>query len=129
MLSDELFIYKSHTVAGYKPNQLQQINKMEVIVRKSKYNLLSISELFQEISVPYKLWDMCLMLLHVSKHQDVVLINRLWRSFIYRLVPDTSITNEAQQFLTLMRDKSRIEEDTRLLIIVVLLFLCYIMSI
>ena len=55
-------------------------------MQRSRLRLLPITELFHEICLPYKLWDLCLLILHVSKHEDSELVNKLWRSLIYRFV-------------------------------------------
>ena len=86
-LSEEFvsYNYTSHSNRmKYTENQRRDLDLMERVVTKANMKLLSITELFREVCLPYKLWDVCLLLLHVSKHDEVELIARLWRSLIYR---------------------------------------------
>lgn len=68
----------------FTENQRKQLNHMEGIIFKLSYKLINITELFTEVCIPYKLWDVCLLLLHASKTEDEELVIRLWRSIIYR---------------------------------------------
>lgn len=71
--------------AKYTESQRRSLDAMQGAVRLVRFKLLTISELFHEVCQPYKQWDLCLLILHVSKHSDADLIVRLWRSFIFRL--------------------------------------------
>jgi hypothetical protein len=72
--------------ARYSDSQRRPLDLMEQAVVTCRFKLLSITELFHEICSPYKLWDVCLLLLHASKHDDSDLVGRLWRSLIFRYV-------------------------------------------
>ena len=88
-LSEEFSGYNYATSsdrAKFTESQRRSLDAMQSAVQRVRCKLLSISELFHEVCLPYKLWDLCLLILHVSKHSDADLIVRLWRSFIYRFV-------------------------------------------
>lgn len=68
----------------YSEGQRRSLDLMEEAVRRSRFLLLPITDLFHDICLPYKLWDLCLLILHVSKHEDGDLVAKLWRSLIYR---------------------------------------------
>jgi hypothetical protein len=70
--------------ASLESKTSENISIMEQNVHKLRFKLLTISELYHEICVPYKLWDISLLLLHASKSGEAELIAKLWRSFIYR---------------------------------------------
>lgn len=88
-LSEEFGGYQYSTSsdrAKFTESQRRSLDAMQAAVQRVRCKLLSISELFHEVCLPYKLWDLCLLILHVSKHSDADLIARLWKSFIYRCV-------------------------------------------
>ncbi len=124
---------------SYTESQRRQLDLMERIVRRLRGELLGITELFHEVCLAYKLWDVCLLLLHISRHDDHDMVARLWRSFIYRyvcnsqhflqschlliyivtivrlrLVPESGLTEETNAFLRAKRDAQRIDVDRRL---------------
>ena len=70
--------------AGTDRRTKENLEIMESNVYRLKYKLLTISELYHDICVPYKLWDISLLLLHASKSGDLDLVAKLWRSLIYR---------------------------------------------
>jgi uncharacterized protein (DUF488 family) len=87
-LADQLAAYGNVTAAvraRYNESQRRSLDALEKAVQKVQHKLVPISELFHEVCMPYKLWDVSLLILNASKHDDVELIARLWRSFIYRL--------------------------------------------
>jgi len=86
---------------------------METTVHRVQFQLLTIAELYHDICLPYKKWDVCILLLHSSKNQNIEMIKKLWRSIIYRIVPDNGNTQESQDFLRLKRDSSNIDIDNR----------------
>ena len=86
-LSEEFASYNYTTPANrmkFSESQRKPLDLMERAVARAHYKLLTITELFHELCLPYKLWEVCLLLLHVSKHEDPELMSRLWRSLIYR---------------------------------------------
>lgn len=101
-LSEEFGGY-SYASAGdrakYTESQRRSLDAMQAAVQRVRFKLLSISELFHEVCLPYKLWDLCLLILHVSKHSDTDLIARLWRSFIYRYFRCCLLHRQALQYL------------------------------
>eukprot|EP01038_Epipyxis_sp_PR26KG_P007824 gene7824-10628_t len=96
-------------------NELQQRNfkQMQETVHKLKYTLLSITILYNDVSVPYKLWEVCLMLLHASKTSNPDMVKRLWKSIIYRLVPDVAENESCVEFLKIKRESGEIDVDKR----------------
>jgi len=98
----------------YNENQRRQLDKMEKAVYHTLNKLLTIAELFHDICLPYKKWDICILLLYSSKNQNLELIKKLWKSLIYRIVPDHGNKQESQDFLRFKRDLSNIEIDNRL---------------
>lgn len=70
--------------ARFSEGQRRSLDLMERAVQRSRFRLLPITDLFHEICLPYKLWDLCLLILHVSKHEDGDLVTKLWRSLIFR---------------------------------------------
>lgn len=128
----------SSSRARYTDGQRRSLDLLDRAVQRSRFCLLPITELFHEICLPYKLWDLCLLILHVSKHDDSDLVAKLWRSIIYRyvlladsslatfyfvispamsmprrVVPEEGASEESRVFLTMKRDPTRIEVDKR----------------
>jgi hypothetical protein len=122
--------------AQYSEGQRRSLELLEQTVQRVLSKLLPITELFHDVCMPYKLWDVSLLILNASKHDDAQLIARLWRSFIFRyctvavvllicsyshpisfpserIVPDSGSSDESQSFLKLKRDASRIDIDKR----------------
>ncbi len=71
---------------SFTESQRRQLDLMERAVHRLGFQLLAITELFHEVCLLYKLWEVCLLLLHISRHEDHDLVARLWRSVIYRSV-------------------------------------------
>lgn len=72
--------------AKYSEAQRRQLDAMQQHVRKLHFKLLDVNALFHDVCLRYRLWDICIMLIHVCGIQDTELLTRLWRSFIYRYV-------------------------------------------
>ncbi len=53
-------------------------------VLKLQWKLVTISELFNDIALPRKLWEICLLLLHATHTDNPQLALKLLRSIIYR---------------------------------------------
>lgn len=86
-LGEQLRAYGAVTAAArarYSEGQRRSLDMLERAVQKVQNQLVPITDLFHEICMPYKLWDVSLLVLHASKHDDEELVARLWRSFIYR---------------------------------------------
>lgn len=75
--------FNSATRSRFDAVHARQLEQMERQVYRLRYQLVSITELFHECML-YRLWDVCLLLINISKHDDQDLTTRLWRSFIYR---------------------------------------------
>jgi hypothetical protein len=86
-LADQFASYGYNTPANrakFSEGQRRSLDLMERAVQRVQLRLLPITALFHDICNPYKLWDICLLILGVSKHDDPALVARLWLSFIYR---------------------------------------------
>jgi hypothetical protein len=92
---------------------LNQIAQLERTVGTLKTKLIDITQLFSVVCLPYKLWEICLKLLHASNSEDPDLTARLWRSLIYRTVPEDARSVECKQFLRAQRTPIRMEFDKR----------------
>lgn len=65
-------------------NQLREIENLRKIVWSLNYELKAISELYHMATDPYKLWELSLKIMKVANHREAPLINKLWRSIIYK---------------------------------------------
>lgn len=86
-LSEEFSGYNYTSAAArarFSEGQRRSLDLMERAVQRCRLSLLPITDLFHEVCLPYKLWALCLLILHVSKHEDGELVAKLWRSLIYR---------------------------------------------
>ena len=71
--------------AGYSETQARELQHLQGVVRELFLGVKSLSELYRTCDT-YKLWELCLRLLHVSRNDNVNLIQTLYRSIIYRCV-------------------------------------------
>ena len=99
--------------ANYDAQQRRGIDALANLVKSLRYRLKSISELYLEVTEPYKLWDLSLQLLFAAKSEDYSLVVRLWRSLIYRIVPDRSDVFEVGLFIQAKRSSQVIDIDVR----------------
>lgn len=53
-------------------------------IQKLQFSLFAISDLFNSITEPYKLWEFSLIIIYLCKYDDLNLIQKLWKSIIYR---------------------------------------------
>ena len=113
LLSDEYTYIQAQAKGKYTESQRAQVDKMGSSVHRLQVNLLSIMELFHEVCMPYRLWDVALMLLNTAKVEDDDLVAKLWRSLIYRIVPETGRTVESARFLEKKRKSNLIETYER----------------
>ena len=102
--------------SGSDAEAVRQKSLLESIVTRMEQHLIDISELYNKITEPYKLWEASLMILAISQHDDAALVTKLWRSIIYRLVPWQASSKEAQEMLENKR-QSNILIDKRFVII------------
>jgi hypothetical protein len=93
--------------------QRRSVDALASLVRSLRYRLKSIGDLYLEATEPYKLWENSLQLLFAAKSDDYSLIVRLWKSVIYRLVPEHSDNFEMRLFLQSKRTPQNIEVDAR----------------
>jgi hypothetical protein len=87
MLAEQFASYQYTSPASraqYSEGQRRSLDLLERAVQRVANKLLPITELFHDVCMPYKLWDVSLLILNASKHDDAELIARLWRSFIFR---------------------------------------------
>lgn len=54
------------------------------IIHQLHMQLMTISDIFNQVTQPFHLWDLSLLMLQTSKHEDNEMIQRLWRSIVYR---------------------------------------------
>lgn len=69
--------------SSYSGASLKQLEDMEKNVMALQNRCLDISTLFNMCTI-YKMWEVCLRLLHASRTNDMNIIVRYWRSFLYR---------------------------------------------
>jgi hypothetical protein len=70
------------------PNTVDRnmLTSCEEATAKLQLQLVSISELFNDICLPFKLWELALCLIHYSGLEAPDAAKKLWRSLIYRYV-------------------------------------------
>lgn len=90
----------------------RQRDQLADVVHRLKFYLLDVSELYNKIAVPYNLWESSLIILYTCKHDDAALVVRLWKSIIYRIIPNVASNIDTQEFLH-ERRKSNIMIDKR----------------
>lgn len=113
-LSSELDTIKVVT-SGADAEAIRQKALLESTVQRMSRHLIDISELYNKITEPYKLWDASLMILAVSQHDDPALIAKLWRSVIYRLVPWQASGRDVQEVLENKRQSNMLLDKRYLL--------------
>jgi hypothetical protein len=77
-------------------------------------SLVSSSSDLYNTTHSYHLWNYSLMLLHICKHEDALLVENLWKSIIYRRVPKDNIDIDRylkDTFGGCFRDKRRERTD------------------
>jgi hypothetical protein len=62
----------------------QQKEMLRDVVHQLTNRLLDVSTLYNSIAQPYLLWESSLLILHICKFDDIKLVNKLWKSIIYR---------------------------------------------
>lgn len=102
----------ARTGGGSAASQAEQ-DSLRRTVHSLRYKLVDISQLFGVVCLPYKLWELCIKLLHASNSEDPELTARLWRSLIYRQVPEEARSGESRQFLRAQRTPVRMDFDKR----------------
>ena len=95
-LSNELDAIRLAT-SGADAEAIRQKSLLESTVQRMGQHLIDISELYNKITEPYKLWEASLMILAISQHDDPALLAKLWRSVIYRLVPWQASSRDVQE--------------------------------
>ena len=66
------------------PESERQFRLLQENVNHLQNRLFTVSDLYNQISEPYKLWEFSLIIIYLCKHDDLALVNRLWKSIIYR---------------------------------------------
>lgn len=97
----------------YTEAQLREVNNLSALVHSLKYELKTISELYCLATDPYKLFDLSLRIIHVARNTDTHLINKLWVSMLYRLVPEKAVYEVGQLFLETKRTAGDVIVDRR----------------
>mmetsp|Transcript_24760 Transcript_24760/g.36519 ORF Transcript_24760/g.36519 Transcript_24760/m.36519 type:complete len:1559 (+) Transcript_24760:131-4807(+) len=91
----------------------RQRDQLADIVHRLRYQLVDVSELYNNVTEPYMLWESNLVILCTCKHDDPGLAKRLWKSIIYRIVPKKASDVDVQEFLDEQRRKSNVMVDKR----------------
>lgn len=98
VLSSKLKLIGSAKDVHLSPDEIASLKSLEDVVLRLSDRLWSVSELYNQVTEPYELWDISLTILHTCKHDDPPLIRKLWTSIIYRAIPMRSEIPEIQQF-------------------------------
>ena len=111
-LSSKLELIVAIPVSDLSQEELSGRQLLEDIVHRLSDRLWPVSELYNQVTDPYELWDLSLIILHSCKHDDPELIRKLWMSIIYKNVPCRSTITVVQNFLEdkkkrFLRQKSR----------------------
>lgn len=93
--------------------------KRKIELLKSKIDelgstLCSSSSDLYNITHSYHLWNYSLMLLHICKHEDSLLVENLWKSIVYRKIPKDNVDVDRylkNTFGGCFRDKRRERPD------------------
>jgi hypothetical protein len=99
--------------APMSESQKRSMDALSDIILKLKVKLVSISSLFNDIAMPYKLWEISLLLMHTTRTDNPQLAMKLLRSIIYRIIPQNAETPEGKFFLSTQRTESNIFIDLR----------------
>lgn len=99
--------------SSYTEAQMKEVDNMAALVHSLRFELKTISELFCLATDPYKLFDLSLRIIHVARNSDTQLINKLWKSLLYRLVPEKAVSEIGQLFLETKRTAGDVIIDRR----------------
>lgn len=84
-LSEEYsLLTKEHKQQSLNSETERQYKLFGDNIHKLQYSLYSISDLFNSITEPYKLWEYSLIIIYLCKYDDMNLIQKLWKSIIFR---------------------------------------------
>ena len=74
----------SSSAGAMSDAQLREVENLRKVVWSLNFELKAISELYHMATDPYKLWELSLRIMKVASHRETPLINKLWRSIIYK---------------------------------------------
>ena len=68
------------------------------------YSLLNSSDLFNQFTARFDLYDICLLILHSCRHNDAAKITTLWRSIICKeILPCRTQSSDVEDFLNALQ--------------------------
>lgn len=67
----------------YDEKTLRELDIMKEFIHQLQFQLVNLTTLY-EIAFRYRMWEFNLLILQLSKQTDVELIQKLWKSYIYR---------------------------------------------
>merc|ERR1711871_998715 len=67
--------------------------------KKVNYSIMEYSDMFNEITQPFGLWEESLQILNICNYQDEELVKRLWLSIMVGAIPQTSSDPDLQRFI------------------------------
>ena len=73
---------------------------------------MTVSQLFQDVCQPLCLWDLSLEIMYLCRFNDQNLVNKLWKSILYRLLPLRSNHAIADAFLKSKRSSQTFDIDS-----------------
>jgi nuclear pore complex protein Nup155 len=80
-------------------------------VDKLSHSLLSVNELFNKYAMPCDMYENCLLLLHVCRHDDVVHIQKFWKSiFSEEIFPCSTRSEQVYRTLCSFPEGSLLED-------------------
>jgi hypothetical protein len=75
------------TATGFSSSSSESERQFKLLLdnlHKLQNSLYSISDLFNTITEPYKLWEYSLIIIYLCKYDDLNMIHKLWKSIIFR---------------------------------------------
>jgi hypothetical protein len=109
-LQKDIYIVLNGIYDNNKDKLLQdQLLKLEEIFRRLLLSLFSSSDLLHKIALPYNLWEYCLQLLNTDDlivDRDPIFITTLWKSYIFKMIPQKAKTIIGKDFLKFKRNFS-----------------------
>lgn len=74
------------------------------------HRLLTVNDLFNKYAMPFDMYENCLLLLHICRHDDVSYIQRFWKSlFCEEIFPCSTRSNRAYRALRSFTEGSLLE--------------------
>ena len=94
-------------------DQSQNVDLDSDKVDALRFQLISVSDLYNEYTCPLNLFDVCLLILNTCRYNNSDNIETLWKSLICEEILPCQITSAvAVSFLTQLKQGSTLEEET-----------------